>query len=169
MARMVKRDRNHPSVLMWSFCNEVECRQESPVTGRMFRNATRREDTSRPTTANSDGWYVHGDDSLITGLDVQGLSHAGEPAFEGFHAAHPHAPLVLSECCSCPSQRLPANQRGSNDTCMREHNQPGLLNITTGSLGVWTLFDYSALHRIKCRLSHLRMKCCLSLTEGVRC
>ena len=31
MSDMVVRDRNHPSVILWSFCNEVGCNNESAV------------------------------------------------------------------------------------------------------------------------------------------
>lgn len=47
MGTMVKRDRTHPSVLLWSFCNEAECKQYSNQTGFMFRDATLAQDQSR--------------------------------------------------------------------------------------------------------------------------
>eukprot|EP00040_Diaphanoeca_grandis_P025859 m.143977 g.143977 ORF g.143977 m.143977 type:complete len:1013 (-) comp30346_c0_seq1:516-3554(-) len=135
MKEMVRRDRNHPSVLLWSFCNEFECGQNSPDTGYAFRAATLSEDTSRPTTSNING-------AIITGVDVQGFSHASAPKITAFHEASPKVPTVLSECCSCTSHRLPVSDRGPSSSCIRQQNSPGLLNFTTGSLGVWTLFDY---------------------------
>jgi hypothetical protein len=60
-------------------------------------------------------------------------------------------PVVLSECCSCDSQRLgtPGNIFDSStpldrriSACEPEQNSPGLLPYVSGSLGVWTLFDY---------------------------
>ena len=46
MEAMVKRDRNHPSVVICSYCNENGC---GPTGGSAFRNATYRYDDSRPT------------------------------------------------------------------------------------------------------------------------
>eukprot|EP00117_Sycon_ciliatum_P049000 scpid35265/ scgid34812/ Beta-galactosidase; Lactase len=129
MHDMVKRDRSHPSILMWSFCNEYECLQSTNNTGLAFRAAAKGLDPQRPTAANG----------KTSGLDIQGMSHAGNSSFEKFHQAEPSTPLVLSECCSCQTQRL---HRLDTTTCMHDQNSPGLLPYVAGSLGVWTLFDY---------------------------
>ena len=52
MHDMAKRDRNHPSVVVNSLCNEVEC-LSTPDTGAAFVAASKAADPSRPTTANS--------------------------------------------------------------------------------------------------------------------
>ena len=46
---------------------------------------------------------------------------------------------VLSECCSCTSQRV---DRGLDAGCIGDQNSPGRVSYVTGSLGVWTLMDY---------------------------
>jgi hypothetical protein len=135
MGVMVKRDRNHPSVLLWSFCNEYECGQNSNKTGLMFRSAALAEDQSRPLTSNING-------AFISGVDVQGFSHKSASSLENFHSLNPSTPQVLSECCSCETQRLPVQSRKPSDGCMRSENSGGLLPFDIGSLGVWTLFDY---------------------------
>ena len=129
MHEMVKRDRGHPSIVVWSYCNEYECGQITKQTGLSFRAAAKALDPQRPTAANGG----------TNGIDVQGMSHASNSSFINFHKGNPDMPLVLSECCSCETQRL---NRGETTTCMHDQNSPGLLPYVSGSLGVWTLFDY---------------------------
>jgi hypothetical protein len=134
MHDMVKRGRNHASIIVNSLCNEIEC-GNLPWVGQAMVNFSKALDPTRPTTANSDS-----NDGLGHYIDIQGFSHASENSFVAAHKSNPKQPLVLSECCSCTTQRLP---RSVNDSCMREQNAPGMdLPYVAGSLGVWTLFDY---------------------------
>jgi len=132
MGEMVKRGRNHASIIINSLCNEIECINE-PAVGAAMAAASKALDPTRPTTANSDA-----DDGLSAVVDVQGFSHANSTHFMTAHAAHPTQPLVLSECCSCQTQRLP---RSTDAACMVKQNAPMDLPYVAGSLGVWTLFD----------------------------
>ena len=148
MGEMVKRDRNHPSIVVWSYCNEFECEQlnNAEQTAFGFRKATLALDTSRPLSANNNGADTQ------FGVDVQGFSHKSNASCESFHHDHPQTPVVLSECCSCVTQRVaaPGNTYDSAtgadrriSPCEPEQNSPGLLPYVSGSLGVWTLFAIS--------------------------
>lgn len=53
MAALVKRDRNHPSVVIWSFCNEAGCEGWREKGGPRFYDVAYTYDGSRPTLANS--------------------------------------------------------------------------------------------------------------------
>ena len=47
---MVKRDRNHASVVIWSYCNEGGCGSDGAPE---FRNITELYDGTRPTLGNA--------------------------------------------------------------------------------------------------------------------
>jgi hypothetical protein len=70
-----------------------------------FCSAVLANDDSRPVTANNNGghWTQVGQAGQI---DVQGFSHVSASAIAGFQKLFPTVPTVLSECCSCDSQRL---------------------------------------------------------------
>ena len=75
-------------------------------------------------------------------VDVKGWSHVANSTFETFRESYPDVPQVLSECCSCNSQRAGYNGDRTLDPCIWEQNSPMQLPYVAGSLGVWTLFDY---------------------------
>jgi beta-galactosidase/beta-glucuronidase len=108
MADLVQRDRNHPSIMAWSFCNEgkvakrvgrsaaggpvrslhlrssgvplraVGCNNESAA--KPFREITYEFDGTRPVTQNHDGTNLS-----TQYLDVQGFSHrSGRAKFRGW-------------------------------------------------------------------------------------
>ena len=102
---MVLRDRNHPSIIMWSMCNE-EGIQGSPHAADIFRamKATvDKADGTRPVTCAMNGGY----DSLV-GIssveDLQGINY-NPGAYDRFHKAHPTQPLYGSETASAVSAR----------------------------------------------------------------
>eukprot|EP00937_MAST-01D_sp_MAST-1D-sp2_P002603 g2603.t1 len=101
MGDLVQRDRSHPSIVLWSFCNEVGCNNESSAAG--FRSVAYKFDGTRAVTQNHLG---SGDHPLsMMSLDVQGMSHKHGDVMDRFHKNNPSKPIVSSECCSCLSQR----------------------------------------------------------------
>jgi beta-galactosidase/beta-glucuronidase len=109
MLTLVRRDRNHPSVIVWSACNEIECVVSGAAnkTALLMRDATKAGDTTRPFSANS--WMTSDDlvNNLARYLDVEGFSHGGIglPNAQIIHKLNPGKAMVSSECCSCRSQR----------------------------------------------------------------
>ena len=102
---MVRRDRNHPSVILWSVFNE------EPMQGteagfemvRRMREAVRELDTSRPVTgAMNDGLFTPVNVSQT--LDVVGFNYQQE-SYDAFHKANPDVPLTSSEDTSSYSIR----------------------------------------------------------------
>ncbi|KAL6074978.1 Glycosyl hydrolases family 2, sugar binding domain protein [Balamuthia mandrillaris] len=138
MGDMVRRDRIHPSVILWSFCNEVGCNNET--SAKPFRNITYALDGTRPVTQNQ----------LLTNtssfyLDVQGFSHNVGLVFDLFHKREPTKPTLATECCSCSSQRgedadlTPANIPAANAT------RPGLFynNLIQECMALQVLYSDS--------------------------
>lgn len=100
---MLLRDRNHPSIVMWSMFNE-ENLQGTPEGGRIFaamKAVTKSLDPTRPVTqAMNYGWG--GDVSKIT--DLQGVNYS-IAEYERFHKAFPTIPVYGSETASTVSTR----------------------------------------------------------------
>ena len=70
---MVLRDRNHPSVVIWSLCNEGGCQIGSTVgasIGAQFKNVITYADTTRPITANGE-WSIGTSDTMTNVMDVR--------------------------------------------------------------------------------------------------
>mmetsp|Transcript_65383 Transcript_65383/g.120535 ORF Transcript_65383/g.120535 Transcript_65383/m.120535 type:complete len:905 (-) Transcript_65383:261-2975(-) len=154
MGVLVKRDRNHPSVVIWSFCNEAGCEGSHETGGPRFREISYKYDGSRPTLANM---FTFGD-LLSNTIDVQGFSHQSRSKMDDCHAKLPHKPIYMSECCSCNTMRdedegcetvydNPHNaciQKSFNARCTESNsatNASDGVNYAVGTM-VWTLFDY---------------------------
>ena len=103
IAAMVRRDRNHPSVIMWSIGNEIPEQFRAGDTGRRLREAVRSHDTTRPVTQGicTDWGKVIKDwdnlsDPAFPHLDVSGYNYLPEK-YEGDHARHPDRVMYGSE------------------------------------------------------------------------
>jgi beta-galactosidase len=101
----LRRDRNHPCVVLWSIGNEVS-EQGSPSGLRIGAALTRiahEEDPTRPTTAACNDTQA-GFNGFNTNLDVFGYNY--KPTQYGrFRDANPAQPLFGSETASCVSSR----------------------------------------------------------------
>src|ERR1019366_5088280 len=101
----LRRDRNHPSIILWSIGNEVgeQGRPAKSWIGARAAGIWHRPDPTRPTTrANSD--VRAGYNGFNTNEDVFGYNY--KPAEYGkFRAANPNHPLFGSETASCISSR----------------------------------------------------------------
>jgi beta-galactosidase len=94
---LVRRDRNHPSVILWSIFNE-EPLQGSEVGYEMARRMVaevKKLDTTRPVTAAMhDGLF--GEVNVTQAVDVAGFNYQAW-AYDRFHKAHPTQPLTSTE------------------------------------------------------------------------
>lgn len=94
--RMVKRDRNHPSVCMWSLYNEEDSvtRETGKRIFRTLAEEARKIDNTRPMTgATSYGIFSEGAHEYY---DIIGVNHQ-TMNFNALHKAKPDKPLYCSE------------------------------------------------------------------------
>lgn len=103
LASMIRRDRNHPSIIMWSMANEepAQSTEEGTRVVRSMIALTRRLDPTRPTiTAMHGNWG--GPFSLAH--DIQGCNYSFGN-FDEYHQSHPEHPILGSEQSSALTTR----------------------------------------------------------------
>jgi len=100
---LVRRDRNHPSVFMWSMGNEEG--QANTARGALILSAMKgvatRHDGSRPVSIAPAG--AIGEGGLAVG-DVAGYNYM-DPQAEEFHKKHPEKPVMGTETVSAVGTR----------------------------------------------------------------
>ncbi len=97
---LVRRDRNHPSIILWSVFNEEPMQGTEQGYQMVRRMAARVQalDTTRPVTAAmNDGLFTPVNVSQT--VDVVGFNYQYQ-AYDDFHKAHPKLPITSSEDCS---------------------------------------------------------------------
>jgi len=127
---MVLRDRNHPSIIMWSIGNEIieRTKPEAVETAKMLANAVRNIDSTRPVTSAmttwNQGWEIF--DPLMAVHDVAGYNYQLHHA-ESDHERVPSRIIVQTE--SYPKDAF------VNWNLVQKHN------YILGDF-VWTAMDY---------------------------
>jgi beta-galactosidase len=106
LEEQVIRDRNHPSVGIWSLGNEefdVQGTQAGRRVVATMQDVVRRLDTTRPITCNA----AVGDEypGVNEAIQVRGWSYHVGKAMDDYHAEHPLQPNVGSEQGSTVSTR----------------------------------------------------------------
>jgi beta-galactosidase len=154
LERMVLRDRNHPSIIMWSLGNEEHI-QGSDAGERVARNMKRlvdRLDPTRPVTAAMNGAWGKGFSKVV---DIQGCNYLTRGNFDAYHKEHPAQPIISSEEASTVSTRgIYANDKAKGYLAAYDQNKPGwgktaedwwtYFQARPYIMGafVWTGFDY---------------------------
>ena len=146
---MVLRDRNHPSVVIWSLCNEGGCQIGSAVgavIGAQFKSVINYADPSRPITANGE-WSLGTSDTMTNVMDVVTCSYNyGE--YSQFHYTHPYKPIMGGESASCVSDRGfygptdDAHLNSDDDGCVISAWASAASNLWDSGNFAWTGHDY---------------------------
>jgi beta-galactosidase len=112
MRAQIRRDRNSPSVIMWSIGNEVG-EQFTGTNGaalaRVLCDIVHDEDPTRPTTSAMN--WAHPTDPLPGVVDIIGLNYQGAgvrrnpPQYDAFHERFPDKFIFGSETASALSSR----------------------------------------------------------------
>jgi beta-galactosidase len=102
----IRRDRNHPSVCIWSVANEEFSVQSTPQGGksaRTMQNYVKHLDPTRPVTyAAPQGDTFDGVNGVI---EVRGWNYNVGPGMDSYHAKHPDQPNVGTEQASTVTTR----------------------------------------------------------------
>ncbi len=123
MRALVRRDRNNPSVIMWSIGNEVGEQYtgfDGAAVGYRLRKISNQEDPTRPTTASMN-WakppMAFPDPLELISMNYQGEGIRQDPMFDGvdrirtppmypaFRDAYPNKVILSSETAACMSTR----------------------------------------------------------------
>ena len=97
---LVRRDRNHPSIILWSVFNEepIQGTEQGYEMVRRMSALVKTLDTTRPVTAAmNDGLFTPL--NVSHAVDVVGLNYQYQ-SYDAFHKAHPDVPMTSSEDAS---------------------------------------------------------------------
>jgi beta-galactosidase len=98
LERMIRRFRNHPSIILWSLGNEE--REQSTPRGKQIvttmKRLAKKLDPSRPVTMAMNGGWGRGVSDVV---DVQGFNYY-EQNIDDFHQKFPRQPTIGSETAS---------------------------------------------------------------------
>jgi beta-galactosidase len=106
MTALIHRDRNHPSVIMWSIGNEIreQGRKDGAEYAQFLADICKREDPTRPTTAGFNNWQAAIKNGLADAVDLPAWNYKPQH-YQYIHKQHPEWKMYASETASTVSSR----------------------------------------------------------------
>jgi beta-galactosidase len=155
LADQIRRDRNHPSVFIWSLANE-EVVQRTAAAARAFatmQQRVRQLDPTRLCTAAMNSWSGERPDGFSTVMEVQGFNYFNNGDMDAFHRSNPDRPAIGTEEASAFYTRG-IYENTTNYQSAYDDNRPGYgataeqwwkyysARPWASGAFVWTGFDY---------------------------
>ncbi len=101
LTELIKRDRNHPSIILWSVGNEIPdaCFEVGTERLKRLMEVVREHDSTRPITCGITHMHLANETGFASALDVTGYNGGGGSAFmyEKDHETYPERKLIASE------------------------------------------------------------------------
>ncbi|MBR8534071.1 DUF4982 domain-containing protein [Carboxylicivirga sediminis] len=155
LERLIKRDRNHPSVIVWSIGNEEWGIEWNEIGARMtqtMQNFARRVDPTRPVNVAISGGWGQGSSTTV---EIMGYNYLVHGDTDEHHKNFPHQPSIGTEEGSTFATRgvyFEDNER-QYKVAYDVKPRPGWFTIQEGwkhyaerdylsGMFIWTGFDY---------------------------
>jgi beta-galactosidase len=100
LTTLVMRDRNHPSIILWSLCNEqwIQGSAAAAAMAKAMKQRIYELDGTRPVTAAMNGSW-NSRVGFPSVLDVVGFNYNPE-GYQKFHTTFPAKPMIATEIAS---------------------------------------------------------------------
>ncbi|MEI9904922.1 MAG: glycoside hydrolase family 2 TIM barrel-domain containing protein [Asticcacaulis sp.] len=150
---MILRDRNHPSIILWSIGNEEpqQGTDRGAAIAKTMKRLCNELDPTRLITAAMDGGYG---DGITSVLDVIGFNYR-DNKIDDFHAKFPKMPIIGTETGSTVCTR------GEYEQSDARHIVPAYDTVAPWWANTaeiwWPHFDAKALYRRRFHLDWLRL------------
>lgn len=101
LTELIQRDRNHPSIILWSVGNEIPdaCFEVGTERLKRLMDVVREHDTTRPITCGITHMHLANESGFASALDVTGYNGGGGSAFmyEKDRETYPERKFVATE------------------------------------------------------------------------
>lgn len=138
LERMIRRDRNHPSIILWSVGNEewgIEGNDRGARIARTMCDMCRVLDPTRPATAASAGGV-----RLPEGLDVVGYNYLVQNSIDAMHSRWPQrCALGSEETSGCGTRGVYFDDRAAGR--MQSLNRAGVDGVKNVISRGWRFYD----------------------------